>query len=131
MGKEEFERTGMKRYKIRMFESREGDGSVGAGTVVLPLDIYFSLSADTADEVERKICTGVAEGKLSAGRIYQICPGIGNAELIRSIAIGPDAKLIRVFLDPAKGLYSEFRRIRFPELGPVGAPAVKRESAQA
>jgi hypothetical protein len=121
----------MKRYKIRIFESNEGDGSVEAGTVVSPLDIYFSLSAETADEVERKICNGVAEGKLSAGRVYQICPGIGNAELIRSIAIGPDAKLIRVFLDPAQGLYSEFRRIRLPEPKTGEATAVKRESVQA
>lgn len=101
------------RYKIRMHESADGDGSLAAGTIVVPIDRSFSVYGETADEVERKIVKDVADGKLSAGRVYQICPELGNTELIRSVAIGADSKIQRAFLDPAKGLYSEFRRIRY------------------
>jgi len=102
------------RYKIRMFESPDGHGNVAAGTIVRPIDQSFSLFAATADEVERKLCKSITEGKVAAGRIYQICPEFGNAELIRSVAIGSDSKSTRVFLDPANGLYSEHRRVRYP-----------------
>jgi hypothetical protein len=103
------------RYKIRMFESGDADSSVEAGTIVLPIDRGFSVFAASGEEAERRVSKDVTEGKLAKGRIYQICPEVGNPELIRSIAVGTDCVAMRVFLDPAKGLYSEFRRLRYAE----------------
>jgi hypothetical protein len=107
------------RYKIRMYESGDGDGSVAGGTIVIPIDRSFTLHAESADEAEKKLRKDVIDGKLVRGRVYQICPTIGNMELIRSVAICGEANAKRVFLDGAKGLYSEFRRIRYPEAAAV------------
>lgn len=104
------------RYKIRMYESADGDGSMAAGRIVIPIDRSFSVYGETADEIERQIGKEVVDGKLSTRRVYQICPQLGNAELMRSIAIDEDSNAQPVFLDAATGLYSEFRRIRYPRL---------------
>jgi hypothetical protein len=107
------------RYKIRMYESGDGDGSIAGGTIVLPVDRSFALHAVSADDVERKIRKDVMNGKLSAGRVYQICPTVDNSERIRTVAFCPDGKAQSVILEPAKGLYSEFRRLRYAEEMPA------------
>jgi hypothetical protein len=103
------------RYKIRMYESGDSDGSLAAGTIVLPIDRAFSLQGVSADAVERNLRLEVLAGKMAGGRIYQICPEIGNPEALRSVAISENANAQRVILEVAKGLYSEFRRIRYVE----------------
>jgi hypothetical protein len=119
------------RYKIRMYESGDGDGCVVAGTIVVPIDRSFSVFAETADEAERKIQKDVVGKKLAGGRVYQICPQVGNAELIRSVAISESCEVQRIFLDPAKGLYSEFRRIRHPQPQPATPAAALPEAVGA
>jgi hypothetical protein len=103
------------RYKIRTFESGDGKSNLASGAVVLPLERSFSLEATCLDEAERRLCEYVRHRKLAAGRVYQICPLIGNPEVIRSVAICEQAIVQRVFLDAARGLSSEFRRLRYPE----------------
>ncbi len=103
------------RYKIRTFESGDGKASLASGAIVLPLERSFSLEATCLDEVERRLCEYVRHRKLAAGRVYQICPLIGNPEVIRSVAICEKATARRVFLDVARSLSSEFRRLRYPD----------------
>lgn len=103
------------RYKIRIYETREKDGSLAAGAVVVPTDRSFSLTAASAGAVERILCEYVTGKKLPTGRIYQICPGIGNPEEILSVAIGEGAESKRVILEAAMGMYSVYRRIRYAE----------------
>jgi len=102
------------RYKIRTFESGDRGGCLDAGTIVLPKDRSFSLNALCLEEVERILCEYVRHGKLSAERVYQICPLIGNPETIRSVAIGKDATAQRVRLEADRNMYSEFRRLVYP-----------------
>jgi hypothetical protein len=104
------------RYKIRAFESGDQDGAVEAGTIVLPLDKSFSIFARTVDEAERQLQNDLAEEKLVKGRVYQVCPPFGNPESIRSFAVSMAGECKRVYLDPASGVYSEFRRIRMKDL---------------
>jgi len=104
------------RYKIRAFESGDQDGVVEAGTIVLPLDKSFSIFARTVDEAERQLQNDLAEEKLVKGRVYQVCPPFGNPESIRSFAVSRAGECKRVYLDPASGVYSEFRRIRLKDL---------------
>jgi hypothetical protein len=104
------------RYKVRVFESGDQDGSVGAGTIVLPLDRNFSLFARSAQEAEAKVQSEVATQALAAGCIYQVCPPFGNPESIRSFAVDSAGNVQRVYLDPASGIFSEFRRLRYQDL---------------
>lgn len=104
------------RYKIRAFESGDQDGAVAEGTIVLPIDRSFSIYARTAEEAERTVQEEVAEGKLPGGRVYQICPPFGNPESLRAFSVCSEGKCQRAFLDPASGIYSEFRRIRYKDL---------------
>jgi len=101
------------RYKIRMYESADSDGNLAAGTIVMPIDRRFSMDAASADEAERKIRKDVIDGTMPGGRVYQICPAIGNPELIRAIALCGEGNAKRVILDGATSLYSEFRRLRY------------------
>jgi hypothetical protein len=103
------------RYKIRTLESGDGQSSLASGAVVLPLERSFSLEATCLDEAERRLCEYVRHRKLAAGRVYQICPLIGNPEVIRSVAICEQGIAHRVFLDVARSLSSEFRRLRYPD----------------
>ena len=114
------------RYKIRTYQSGDQDGATVAGTIVLPIDRSFTIYAGTAQEAEQKLQKDVKHGKLSNGLVYQICPTFGNPELIRSVAAAIDGSFSRVFLDPAAGMYGEFRRIRLPKANefPVQAPVV-------
>lgn len=96
-----------------MFDSSE-DG-LAAGTIVAPLNRSLSLEANSAEQAESILCDHVRQGKLTAERVYQICPLIGNSEAIRSVAIDRDGNARRVFLDFAQGRFSEARRIRYPE----------------
>ena len=98
-----------------MYESGDGDGSLAAGTIVLPISRSFSLHAVSVDEIEQTLRKDVLDGKLPGGRIYEICPGTGNLDEIRLLAICSESKTRKVNLEAAKGLYSEFRRIRYPE----------------
>ena len=102
------------RYQIRVFESTAKDGATTAGTVVGPTVQTFSIYGYSGDEAVTSIRRDVAKGKLAKGKVYQICPLFGNPELIRSLAVGLDGNCVRVFLDPASGLYGELRRIRLP-----------------
>jgi hypothetical protein len=103
------------RYNIRTFTSRDGDGNLAAQTIVLPTDTSFSLNAASIDDVERMLCENVTKGTLAAGRVYQICPLVGNSEAIRSVAICEKAKARPVTLDATLGMYSVFRAIRCVE----------------
>jgi len=103
------------RYKIRMYESGDGDGSIADGTIILAVDRGFSLDAKSADDAERTIRKDVAAGKLEVGRVYEISPAAGVSELTRAIAFSPDSKARRVTFEAAKGIYSEFRRLRYVE----------------
>lgn len=104
------------RYKIRAFESGDQDGMVEAGAIVLPIERTFSLFARTAEEAERKVQEEISADKLPKGRVYQICPPFGNSESIRAFSVCLAGNFRRAFLDPASGIYSEFRRIRYQDL---------------
>lgn len=104
------------RYKISAFESGDRDGSVAAGTIVLPVERSFSVYSRCVDEAEQKVQQDIADGKLSSGRVYQICPPFGNSESIRSFSVCSQGNCKRTYLDPASGIYSEFRRIRYTDL---------------
>ena len=112
------------RYQIRVFESTEKDGATAAGTIVVPVSLTFSVYAYSGEEAERSIRKDIAKGKLAGGKVYQICPLLGNAELTRSVAVTLDGSFDRVFLDPATGPYSAYRRIRLPN------PSASLESAE-
>lgn len=107
------------RYLIRVYEDVKNKGETAPGTIVQPVDSRnFGLYAYSAEEVEVKIRENIAKKKLSCGAVYQICPWVGNAELIRSTAVSLDGSFVRVFLDPASGVYGELRRIRLPRPTP-------------
>ncbi len=99
---------------VRMYEAQDQTGSTEVDTVVAPVDRAISIYANSSEEAEAKLHQDVWSNKLPSGKVYQLCPWLGNAELIRSIAFAPDGKSERVFLDPASGPYGELRRIRFP-----------------
>ncbi|HEY3940136.1 MAG TPA: hypothetical protein VGL97_22100 [Bryobacteraceae bacterium] len=119
------------RYKVRMYESCNADGGIEPDTIMRPVDRSFSLYAESAEEVESKLKRDVQEKKLEGSRVYQICPQFGSAELIRSVSVSSDATLQRVFLDPAAGLYSEFRRIRRPAIAPSAVESAEPETVKA
>jgi hypothetical protein len=100
-------------YSVRIYESTDGKNLTSAGTIVALNGRTVNLYAYTAGEVESSIRERVRKGTLPSGKVYQICPGVGNSELIRSIAVLSDGSFERVFLDPAQGSFGEFRRIRF------------------
>ena len=106
------------RYIIRTYEDCDKKGATSPGTVLEPLNRELSFYAYSADEIEERIRREVAAGLLAPGRVYQICPWMSNPELIRSVAVSLDGSFQRVFLDPAAGLYGEFRRIRLPRPSP-------------
>lgn len=87
-----------------------------------PVAQTFSVYVHSAEEAEKSIGKDVAKGKLARGRVYQVLPLMGNAELTRSLAVALDCSFQRVFLDPAAGPYSEFRRIRLPQAAPASQP---------
>jgi hypothetical protein len=102
------------RYQVRVFESTAKDGATAAGSILAPLAYTFSVYADSGEHAEKSIRKDIGKGKLARGRVYQILPLLGNAELTRSLAVAVDGSFDRVFLDPAAGPYSELRRIRLP-----------------
>ena len=104
------------RYKIRTFEGGDQDGGVEAGTTVLPLDRSFSIFARSAEEAECRVKEEVAADRLQKGRVYQVCPPFGNAESIRAFSVNLAGNCRRTYLDPASGVYSELRRIRYQDL---------------
>jgi hypothetical protein len=99
-------------YRVRVYASEAGD--IGAGSIVLLTSHTFTLYTSSAQAAEAAICKDVLAGKLASGKVYQICPSVGNPELIRSIIVWSDGSFERVFLDPASGPYGEARRIRIP-----------------
>jgi hypothetical protein len=110
-----------RRYKIRTHESGDRDGRTEAGTIVLHIGGSAATEATDIDEADAAIRKQVAANKLPRGCFYQICPPSGSTEPLRTLAVALDGSVALCFLDPARGLYSEFRRVRFP--APV-APAV-------
>ena len=109
------------RYQVRMFESMEKDGATAAGTVLTPMAQTFSVYAESADEADKLIRRDITTGKRPRGKVYQILPVLGNAEFARSLAVSTEGSFDRVFLDPASGPYSEFRRIRLAEIATEAA----------
>lgn len=103
---------GSKRYNVRTYESREAPGSTKPGTLVGPVGLSFTLYADSGTDAEKLLEKEITTNKRQRGRVYQICPAIGNAELIRAFAVSDDGALQRVFLSPTDDVYSEVRRIR-------------------
>jgi hypothetical protein len=104
------------RYKVRVFSSDDGYGDTSAGTIVQAIERSFYVQARSADEVEKAIQLDVSKNKLAKGRVYQVCPQFGNPEPIRAFAVAVDGTVQRAFLDPAQGIYSEFRRIRYEDV---------------
>jgi hypothetical protein len=104
------------RYKVRVFSSNEGDGEIAAGTIVQAIERSFYVQARSADDVERAIQLDISRHKLAKGRVYQVCPQFGNPEPIRAFSVAADGAVQRAFLDPAQGIYSEFRRIRYEDI---------------
>jgi len=117
------------RYQVRVFESTQKDGATAAGTIIAPLAQTFSVYAYSGEEAEKSIRKDIDKGKLARGKVYQILPLLGNAELTRSLAVGLEGSFDRVFLDPAAGPYSEFRRIRLPQPVLAAHPAAAIASA--
>jgi hypothetical protein len=102
------------KYTIRIWEDFNQRGSTTPGTIVLPVRRELSFYAESGEEAEQRVRNDVAAGNIPAGRVYQICPSMAEAGLIRTIAASLDGSCQRVFLDPAEGLYGESRRIRLP-----------------
>ena len=75
----------------------------------------FSLRAASIDDVQRMLCENVSQRRLDGGRVYQVCPQIGNAEPIRSVVICEGSKARPVTLDATLGMYSVFRSIRYAD----------------
>jgi hypothetical protein len=100
------------RYKVRVFSSNDGDGETAAGTIVQAIERSFYVQARSADDVEKAIQLDISKNKLAKGRVYQVCPQFGNPESLRAFAVDLVGTVQRVFLEPAQGVYSEFRRIR-------------------
>ena len=99
---------------VRMYEAQDKSGTTDPGTVVELVNRAISIYASSSDEALVALHRDVASKKLPSGKVYQLCPSVGNAELIRSLAFALDGSCERVFLDPASGLYGELRRIRLP-----------------
>jgi hypothetical protein len=118
----------MPRYVIRVFSDRDQNNATVPGTVVEPMTMQLSFYEDSADDAEKKLNSEVLKGKLSKGRVYQICPSMGSFEPIRSCAISTDGSAQRVFLDPVDGLYGELRRIRLPRPRATEDPPVEAET---
>jgi len=107
------------RYKVRVFSSGDDDNRTDAGTMVRSVDRSFAVWARNADEVQHVLEQDLAALRLPRGRMYQICPQLGNKEPIRAIAVSSEGTVMTAYLDPAKGFYSEFRRIRYVDLRKV------------
>jgi hypothetical protein len=100
-------------YKIRMFESADGERVTTSGTIVRAIDRSFFVQANEAAEVEEQIRQEVVKGALPAGRVYEIhVPAASGAESASCVVIHGNGKMERVFLDAASGIYFGFRRLR-------------------
>lgn len=110
---------------VRMYEAKDQSGSTASGTLVVPVDRAISIYASSSEEAELALHRDVWNKKLPSGKVYQLCPWVGNFELIRSISFDLDGVSARVFLDPASGPYGELRRIRSPR-GEAAAEAQKQ-----
>jgi hypothetical protein len=119
------------RYKVRVFSSDDGSGDTGAGTIVQAIERSFYVQAGSADEVERAIQLDISKNKLAKGRVYQVCPQFGNPESIRAFSVAVDGMFQRAFLDPAQGIYSEIRRIRYDDVRELPRQNVVHEFQQA
>ncbi|HZS54308.1 MAG TPA: hypothetical protein VFA65_07885 [Bryobacteraceae bacterium] len=117
----------MGRYIIRVFSDQQEENATLPGTVVKPVNIQLSFYTDSADEAEKKLYQDIRAGKLSKGRVYQICPSMGSFEPIRTCAVASDGSAQRVFLDPVDGLYGETRRIRLPRPAKSEEPKLQSE----
>jgi hypothetical protein len=98
-----------RRYKIRMYESGDGDGGIAAGIIVLTVDRIFSLDAASTVDAEHRIRQDVMDGKLSGGRVYEISPAIADSESIRTIAFYPTR--------PSSGSFLSLQKAYIPDCG--------------
>ena len=106
-------------YRVRIYASADQDNLVSPGTIMAMIERSFTLYGYSAEEAEQALRKNVLAKKLERGRVYQICPAVGNPEVTRTVAVDIDGSFQRVFLDPARGLYSEFRRVRLAEINIV------------
>ncbi|MBV8864645.1 MAG: hypothetical protein JO210_04515 [Acidobacteriaceae bacterium] len=104
-----------RRYKLRIHENGDHDGTIDAGTIVQHIGGSTAIEAKSIDEVEADIRKQVAADHLARGCVYQICPPADSHELLRSLAVAVDGSFRPCMLEPAHGIYSSFCRIRFPE----------------
>ena len=118
------------RYMIRMYEAQDQSGDTRVGTLVKPVDRHLSIYANSSEEAEAALHRDVWNKKLPGGTVYQLCPWVGNPELIRSISFSLDGNSERVFLDPASGPYGELRRIRLPRGATPNAQTSQVEATQ-
>ena len=102
-----------RKYKVRVHESGERDGATAAGTIVLHIGGSVAHEAHSIDELEESIRRQIDLGKMARGCVYQICPSGISGERPRCMAAPLNGDLRDCVLDPAAGLYSEFRRIRY------------------
>ena len=112
------------RYKVRVFSSDDGNGETAAGTIVQAIERSFYVQARSADDVEKAIQLDISKNKLAKGRVYQVCPQFGNP-------VAVDGAVQRAFLDPAQGIYSEFRKIRYDDVRRESRPDLVPELQQA
>jgi hypothetical protein len=119
------------RYKVRVFSSDDGNGETAAGTIVQAIERSFYVQARSADDVEKAIQLDISKNKLAKGRVYQVCPQFGNPEPIRAFSVAVDGAVQRAFLDPAQGIYSEFRKIRYDDVRRESRPDLVPELQQA
>ncbi len=104
------------RYKIVGHESGEGDGGVGAGTIVVHMAGSGAIDAESIDDVERHILVQVAANKRPRGCVYHILPPVDSTECSRALAVASTGEFRRCILDATSGFYSGFHRIRYEQV---------------
>ena len=104
-----------RRYKVLGHESGDRDGAVEAGTIVVHIGGSTTVEAQSIDDVEAGIRKQVAARTLSAGCVYQILPPQDGTESLRALAVALDGNFRPCSLETGKGIYSEFRRIRYAD----------------
>jgi hypothetical protein len=63
-----------KKYYIRVYESRDRDGKTDPGTLVVPIDSFLSLYAETTDQATRQLRQQVENGSLPGAGYIRFAP---------------------------------------------------------
>ncbi len=114
-----------RKYKVRVHESGDRDGATASGTIVLHVGGSMAHEASSIEELEQSIRRQVEAGKLARGCVYQICPSGISSERPLAVSAPLAGELRSCLLETAAGLYSEFRRIRYP--APETAQVLEQE----